>query len=88
MQAIRKRNPFTFQSEDHGNGRIVLDEQGNSFTPNDLDHTAVCSPTYRTGRGPGSNQGTECFIEQAEPDRFTSYAWTVMYTVRHLVQSY
>ena len=30
MQAIRKRNPFTLDSEDHGNGRAVLDEQGNS----------------------------------------------------------
>ena len=30
MQAIRKRNPFTLQSEDHdNNGRVVLDEQGN-----------------------------------------------------------
>ncbi|KAF8133867.1 hypothetical protein EV363DRAFT_938796 [Boletus edulis] len=27
MQAIRKRNPFTFQSEHQDNGRAVLDEQ-------------------------------------------------------------
>ncbi|KAH0832115.1 hypothetical protein J3R83DRAFT_13024 [Lanmaoa asiatica] len=27
MQAIRKRNPFTFESENHVNGRGVLDEQ-------------------------------------------------------------
>ncbi|KAF8558247.1 hypothetical protein OG21DRAFT_1405267 [Imleria badia] len=27
MQAIRKRNPFTLQSEVHDNGRVVLDDQ-------------------------------------------------------------
>ncbi|KAI9573529.1 hypothetical protein HD554DRAFT_879263 [Boletus coccyginus] len=27
MQAIRKRNPFTLESEDHDNDRVVLDEQ-------------------------------------------------------------
>jgi hypothetical protein len=28
MQAVRKRNPFTFQSDDGGDDRVVLDEQG------------------------------------------------------------
>ncbi|KIJ05156.1 hypothetical protein PAXINDRAFT_103891 [Paxillus involutus ATCC 200175] len=27
MQAVRKRNPFTFQSDDGGDDRVVLDEQ-------------------------------------------------------------
>lgn len=82
MQAIRKRNPFTFQSEDHVNGGGVLDEQGiNSFVANKLP-TIACLPAHRTGRGGRSNQGPNRFVEQAEPNRSTTNARNVMYTVR------
>jgi hypothetical protein len=83
MQAIRKRNPFTLQSEDHDNGRTVIDDQGNR--ENELMH--MCSPSHRAGRGGGSNQGTERVVEQAESSRFTTHARTVMSTVRRF-QSY
>lgn len=36
---------------------------------------------HRTGRDGGSNYGTERFVEQAESNRFTANARTVMYTV-------
>lgn len=76
MQEIRKRNPFT--SEDHDNGRVVIDDQGNR--ENELVHMRL--PTHRTGRDGGPNQGTEHFVEQAESNRFTTHARTVMSTVR------
>ena len=59
MQAIRKRNPFVFQSEDRDNARVVLDEQGNGMISST---TIMCLPTRRTSRGGGSNQGAEHVI--------------------------
>ena len=54
MQAIRKRNPFTFQSEDHGDGPVVLDEQGDSFS---AANNRLRSAPHRTGRARQPNQG-------------------------------